>query len=140
MSNPAVHTARGSVEWPTPRDFFDALDREFHFDLDPCATPDNAKCARYFTAADDGLAQRWTGTVFVNPPFRDCGLWVEKAHEESRRGATVVCLVPSRTDTDWWHRYAVRAEIRWIRGRLRFNAQVNAPFACCLLVFRPGPP
>lgn len=83
-------------------------------------------------------SEEWHGVVFVNPPFRHCGQWVAKAWEESRRGNTVVCLVPSRTDTDWWHRYAVRAEIRWIRGRLKFNAKTNAPFACCLLIFRPG--
>ena len=134
----ALHSRRDSEEWPTPRSFFDALDAEFHFTLDPCATPENAKCTRYFTKDDNGLDRRWEGVVFVNPPFRDCDAWVAKAWRESCRGATVVCLVPSRTDTEWWHRYAPRAEIRWIRGRLRFNTKASAPFPCCLLIFHGG--
>jgi site-specific DNA-methyltransferase (adenine-specific) len=137
--NKALHTRRASEEWPTPRDFFDKLHDEFHFTLDVCATPDNAKCGKYYTREDDGLGQSWMRMVcWCNPPFRNVGEWVRKAWLESEKGATVVCLVPSRTDTDWWHRYTARAEIRWIRGRLKFNAKENAPFACCLLVFHGG--
>jgi phage N-6-adenine-methyltransferase len=81
------------------------LNKQFHFTLDACATQQNAKCVRYFTKADDGLKQEWTGRVFMNPPYgREIGKWVRKAYEESRKNAeSVVCLLPSRTDTSWWH-------------------------------------
>jgi phage N-6-adenine-methyltransferase len=127
-------------EWATPQDLFDELEAEFGpFDLDPAATPDNAKCARYFTRADDGLAQEWTGRVFVNPPY---GLplraWMRKAWEASQTSAgVVVCLVPARTDTGWWHDYAEHGEVRLVRGRLRFGDAENvAPFASAVVVFR----
>jgi phage N-6-adenine-methyltransferase len=96
-------------DWETPRALFSALDAEFSFDLDPCCSPENAKCGRRFTKAEDGLSQPWTGTVFVNPPYaRTIQMRIEKAHRESlENGATVVCLVPARTDTRWWHRHCV---------------------------------
>lgn len=130
-----------SMEWETPQEFFDRLDAEFHFDLDVCATAENAKCARYFTPEEDGLAQEWGGTCFMNPPYgREIGKWVRKAYEEAQKGATVVCLLPARTDTAWWHDYVMRAvEIRFIRGRLRFGGAANgAPFPSAVVVFRPG--
>jgi len=133
----AANTRRNTEEWGTPQYLFDALDREFGFDLDPCATPDNAKCARFFMRDQDGLAQEWSGVVFMNPPFRYCGAWVKKAYETARRGHTVVCLLPSRTDTDWWHAYALQGEIRWIRGRLRYEGgRYNAPFPSVIVIFR----
>src|SRR5581483_8325959 len=92
--------------WGTPPDLFARLDAEFHFTLDPCASPENAKCAAYYTVEDDGLAYPWTGVVFCNPPYgRNIGRWVEKAWTESQSGATVVCLLPVRCDTAWWHDY-----------------------------------
>jgi site-specific DNA-methyltransferase (adenine-specific) len=131
-------------EWATPKNLFRALDAEFNFTLDPCADETNAKCARYFTEADDGLAQPWDGIVFMNPPYgRDIGKWVKKAYEESLRGATVVCLIPARTDTAYWHDYAMQAdEVRFIRGRLHFGGEHertahNAPFPSAVVVFRP---
>ncbi|WP_349290994.1 DNA N-6-adenine-methyltransferase [Brevibacillus sp. NL20B1] len=126
--------------WPTPQDFFDELNREFHFTLDPCATHDNAKCSTYFTKEDDGLVQEWAPhTVFMNPPYgREIKRWMQKAYEESLKGATVVCLVPARTDTAWFHDYVYgKAEIRFVRGRLKFgNAQNSAPFPSMIVIYR----
>jgi phage N-6-adenine-methyltransferase len=127
-------------EWATPTAFFAALDDEFHFDLDVCALPENAKCPRYFSPADDGLTQEWRGVCWMNPPYgKAIRKWMRKAWESASAGATVVCLVPARTDSAWWNDYAVRGEIRFIRGRLKFGGAVNsAPFPSALVVFRPG--
>ena len=131
-------------EWATPQWLFDDLDREFSFTLDPCATRDNTKCERFFTKDDDGLSKTWAPeTVWMNPPYgREIGAWVKKAHDESSVGATVVCLIPSRTDTKWWHAYCMKAnEIRFIKGRVHFVGETddNAPFPSCLVIFRPTP-
>lgn len=129
------------VEWETPQGFFDRLDMKFEFTLDPCATSDNAKCARFFTKVEDGLAQPWDGVVFVNPPYgRVIGKWVCKAYKESQRGAVVVMLIPSRTSTRWWHDWVMKASELWfVKGRLRFGgASENAPFPSVVVVFRPG--
>lgn len=101
-------------EWATPQDFFDRLDEEFDFTLDPCATPENAKCSRYFTKGGDGLSQDWSGDrVFMNPPYgREIGKWVKKAYEESQKGALVVCLIPARTDTSYWHEFVIGGVLR----------------------------
>lgn len=138
MLNTAFLTSRSS-EWTTPQDFFEALDQQFHFTLDPCATPQNAKCKRYFTKADDGLAQPWTGRVFMNPPYgRQIGKWVRKAYEESQKNAEiVVCLLPARTDTRWWHDYCLKGEILFVKGRLKFGDAKNAaPFPSAIVCFR----
>ena len=112
-SKMAVHFSAASNEWATPQDFFDVLDAEFGFTLDPCATAENAKCAQYFTQSDDGLSQPWEGMVFMNPPYgREIGAWVAKAHSESLKGATVVCLIPARTDTRYWHEYVIGGALR----------------------------
>lgn len=103
-------------EWATPQAFFDLYAAEFEFTLDVAATAKNAKCARFFTKADDGLAQDWSADVcWMNPPYgREIGAWVKKAYEESLRGATVVCLIiPVSTDVDWWHEYTLKGEIRF---------------------------
>jgi site-specific DNA-methyltransferase (adenine-specific) len=134
-----VHFSSRSAEWATPDSLFEALDAEFGFTLDPCATTQNAKCRRFFTAQEDGLRQDWSGhVVFMNPPYgRAIGAWMRKAFESSHRGATIVCLVPARTDTAWWHEYAMRGEIRFLRGRLRFqHAKHAAPFPSAVVVFR----
>lgn len=122
--------------WATPQDFFDALDAEFRFDLDACALPENAKCERYFTPEQDGLAQEWSGIVWCNPPYgRQIGKWVKKAAEA---GCDVVMLLPARTDTAWFHDYIYgKAEIRFVRGRLKFGgAKWNAPFPCMVVIYR----
>lgn len=119
---------------------FDDLDREFGFTLDPCSTHENAKCARHFTLAEDGLSRDWSrDIVFMNPPYgRKIGLWMEKAFRSASAGATVVCLVPSRTDTAWWHTFAIYGEIRFLKGRLKFgDATSSAPFPSAIIVFRP---
>jgi phage N-6-adenine-methyltransferase len=136
----ACHSS-ASCEWPTPPELFAALDARYGpFTLDPCATPDNAKCARYFTRADDGLAQPWTGRVFMNPPYGS-GMadWMRKAWESAESGSAevVVCLVRASTDTRWWHDYAAHGEVEFLRRRVRFGGAKNsAPFPSAVVVFR----
>ena len=127
-----------SVVWETPQDLFDKLNEEFHFDLDVCALPENAKCEKYYTPEDDGLSQPWNGVCWCNPPYgRTIGKWVQKAYETFARGGTVVMLLPARTDTKWFHEYIYnKAEIRFIKGRLKFgNSKNAAPFPSMVVVF-----
>lgn len=132
----------GRVDWETPASVFDPLHAEFGFTVDAAADAGNAKVPRYWTEADDGLAQPWAGeSVWVNPPYGNViAEWVAKAHRESVN-ATVVMLVPARTDTRWWHKHVEGvAEVRFVKGRIRFvGAPYNAPFPCALLVYRPSP-
>lgn len=91
-----------SCEWETPYELFNKLNDHYHFTLDVCATPANAKCKRYYTQEQDGLKQEWIGHCFMNPPYgRTIKAWVKKAYESSLDGALVVCLLPARTDTSW---------------------------------------
>ncbi len=139
--NMAVHFSSDRQDWATPADFFRILDSEFNFTLDVCANNLNAKCPRFFTEADDALQQRWQGRCWMNPPYgRAIGKWVAKAHVEAIAGALVVCLIPSRTDTTWWHKNVMQAhEVRCVKGRLKFDGHVNsAPFPSAVVVFRPG--
>ena len=125
--------------WATPQNFFDELNQEFNFTLDVCAIPENAKCKNYFTPDVDGLLQKWSGTCWCNPPYgREISKWVEKAYNASAEGATVVMLLPARTDTKWFHDFIYnKAEIRFIKGRLKFgNASASAPFPSMVVVFR----
>ena len=127
-------------EWSTPLEVFRQLDAEFGpFTLDVCATRDNAKCSHYYTREQDGLAQPWEGCVWMNPPYGDAiGRWMERAYLEGQRGVTVVCLVPARTDTAWWHDFAMRGDVRFLRGRLKFGGALSgAPFPSAVVVF-PG--
>lgn len=127
-------------EWPTDPSVFAELDERYGpLTLDPCATAENAKCPRHFSREENGLAQEWTGRVFMNPPYgRTIGEWLRKAWWAAQSGAEiVVCLVPARTDTRWWHEYAMRGEIEFLRGRLRFGDSTNsAPFPSAVVVFR----
>lgn len=129
-------------EWATPDDFFRALDAEFHFTLDPCSTDDNAKCAKHYTKEQDGLLQDWTGErVFCNPPYgREMPRWIAKCAEHGIRGGVAVMLIPARTDTKAFHDYIYhKAEIRFIRGRLKFGGAKNsAPFPSMVVVFGRG--
>ena len=129
-----------SDEWETPQDFFDILDNEFHFNLDPCASKENHKCQTYFTEQDDGLKISWGGyRVFCNPPYSKAAEWVRKCYEEGQKPNTVVVmLIPSRTDTRYFHDYIYhRAEIRFIKGRLHFgNTKNPAPFPSMVVIFR----
>lgn len=138
MTATSVHFSSATDLWATPADFFAKCEAEFGpFDLDVCANEENAKCRRFFTKADDGLAQQWTGSCWMNPPYgRTIGLWMEKAWRSAQGGAKVVCLVPARTDTAWWHDYAAKGTVRFIRGRLKFGGHKNsAPFPSALVVF-----
>jgi phage N-6-adenine-methyltransferase len=129
-----------SDEWPTDPAYFEKLEREFGpFDLDPCATAENAKCPHYFTRADNGLEREWRGRVYMNPPYgRAIGAWMRKAWDASQTTAEfVVCLVPARTDTRWWHDWATQGEVRFLRGRLKFgDCRQSAPFPSAVVVFR----
>jgi phage N-6-adenine-methyltransferase len=128
-------------EWGTPRSLFEAVDMEFGFTLDPCSTDENAKCTHHFTKAENGLTQDWGDhVVFMNLPYgREISEWMKKAYDSARNGATVVCLVPARTDTRWWHQYAMKGEIRLLRGRVRFiGGKYSAPFPSAFVIFRPA--
>jgi len=136
----SLHFSSKTNEWSTPQALFDKLNERFHFNLDPCASKENAKCKEYFTKEDDGLNQDWHGTVFMNPPYgREIGKWVKKAYEESKKGCKVVCLLPARTDTKWFHDYCYPDKwIEFIRGRIKFSGyKYNAPFPSMIVVFVP---
>lgn len=136
-----AHTTRH--DWETPQWLFDQLHAEFNFTVDVCASLENAKCERYFTREQNGLAQDWTGErCWMNPPYgREIGAWIRKAAEETEQGAAaptlVVALVPARTDTAWWHDHVLGREVRFLRGRLRFGAvgRTPAPFPSAIVVF-----
>lgn len=136
----SVHFSSKTDLWATPQDTFDALHKEFGFTLDVCATPENAKCPRFFTKENDGLAHDWSADVcWMNPPYgREIGRWMRKAWQTALAGGTVVCLVPARTDTAWWHDFAMEGDVRFLRGRLKFGGHQNfAPFPSAVVVFRP---
>lgn len=141
--NREVMFSSKSNEWETPQYLFDRLNKEFNFDLDPCATEENAKCSMFYTIKEDGLKQDWKGyTVFCNPPYgRELPKWIEKCYTESRKPNTeVVMLIPARTDTKAFHEYILgKSEIRFIRGRLKFNGCKNgAPFPSMVIVMSGG--
>ena len=133
-----VHFSSKTDLWATPQSFFDRYNSIYNFTTDVCATDENAKCSNYYTIATDGLSQTWQGMCWMNPPYgRDIKKWMRKAYESSLQGATVVCLVPARTDTAWWHDYAMRGDIEFIRGRLKFGGHNNsAPFPSAVVVFK----
>lgn len=141
LSMNAVHFSSKTEEWSTPQALFDELDKEFFFTLDPCAKSENAKCKRFFTKEIDGLKQSRHGErVFCNPPYgRPIGAWVQKAHDEVQGGGMIaVLLLPARTDTKWFHDFIYgQAEIRFIRGRLKFGDSKNsAPFPSMIVIFQ----
>ena len=126
-----VHFSSKTPEWSTPQDLFDKLHKVWEFTLDVCATEENAKVLYFYDKADDGLKQSWKGHVcWMNPPYgREIVKWMRKAFQESLRGAVVVCLVPARTDTVWWHDYAMKGDVTFLKGRLKFGGAKNsAPF------------
>jgi hypothetical protein len=120
-----------SDHWKTPQSVYEALDKEFNFDFDPCPI-----------GGSGGLEIPWGMRTFCNPPYSAICQWIKKAYEEHLQGKLVVLLIPSKTDTKYWHEYIMKAnEIRFIKGRLRFgNATENAPFASCIVVFKPLKP
>lgn len=123
-----VHFKSERQNWKTPKAFYQALDSEFNFDFDPC--PPNPRF--------DGLSIDWGSKNFCNPPYSEISKWVKKTYEEFQKGKTVVLLIPSRTDTRWWHDYCMKADqIRFIKGRLKFDEHKNsAPFPSALVIFK----
>jgi len=115
--------------WETPVELYRSLNKEFHFNYDPC--PRHPDC--------DGLNTKWGSRTFCNPPYSGIKAWAAKAHEEAQSGKTVVLLIPSRTDTRWWHAHVMTAnEIRFCRGRLKFGGAKNsAPFPSCIAIWNP---
>ena len=138
--NTQVMFSSKSDEWATPQSFFEELNEEFHFTLDPCANSENHKCDKWFNKEQNGLSADWGGdVVFCNPPYSEIEKWVAKAFYESRKDNTVVVLlIPARTDTKYFHNYILhRSEIRFVKGRLKFGNQKNAaPFPSMVVVFR----
>lgn len=133
-------TAGGS--WETPQWLFEKLDRAFGFTLDVAASPENAKCDRYYTVDEDGLHQTWTGRIWMNPPYsRDLGKWAQKAYEAMLAGNLVVGLLPVRTDTRWWQKYVIpHAVVHYLAGRIKFNgSRKTAPFPCAVVIWWPKP-
>ena len=132
--------------WATPPEVFDPLHAEFDFTLDPCATPATAKCPVFFTEAEDRLTRCWVGhRVFMNPPYgREVYAWTRKAREEAAAGALVVGLLPASTDLKWWHEDVIgHAEVRYIRGRVRFLTdgpyRASGFFASVIVIWRSTP-
>jgi hypothetical protein len=118
-----------SEHWATPKDLYADLNREFNFNDDPCP----------LNSLTDGLSREWGTSTYCNPPYgKEIGIWIRKAYQESLTGKTIVCLIPSRTDTEWWHEWVMKAtEIRFCRGRLRFNeSKSNAPFPSAIAIFK----
>lgn len=139
MNNELMFSSKTDM-WATPQEFFDRLNRVFRFDVDVCATPENAKCGSYYTPDRNGLEQDWRGVCWMNPPYgREIAAWVAKAYRSAKEnGATVVCLLPARVDTRWWHDYCAKGEVFFLKGRLKFGSSENsAPFPNAVVVFRP---
>jgi phage N-6-adenine-methyltransferase len=138
--NPALFSSKTDL-WYTPSDFFAKLDAEFNFDLDVCALPTNTKCETYYTPDEDGLTKDWHRdgkTAWMNPPYgKKIHKWVQKAYEESLKGATVVCLLPARTGTKFFSEYCLKkGEVRFVEGRLKFGGATNpAPFDSAVVIF-----
>ena len=126
MKHLKVHFSSGNDNWSTPKDVYDDLDKEFHFDDDPCPL-----------GGLGGLERKWGKSVFVNPPYSDIKNWIKKCYEHAQGGAIVVALIPSRTDTRYWHDYVMKAkEIRFVKGRLKFGGSKNsAPFPSAIIIF-----
>lgn len=129
-------------DWETPINLFNDLDHEFHFTLDPCANKFNYKCEKYYDLNDNGLLQDWSNNVvFCNPPYgRKIYFWVKKCYEEFKKGTTVVLLIPSRTDTKYFHEFLYNkpnVELRFLKGRLKFNNSIHcAPFPSLIAIFK----
>lgn len=134
--------------WGTPQRLFDYLNTEFHVSVDLCAVQSNAKCSRFFSPSENSLLQEWVGVCWMNPPYgKEIGLWMKKAFLSSQAGASVVCLVPVRTDARWFQRWVIgKASIRFIEGRLRFSGFSgnghgdSAPFPSMIVIYDNKPP
>ena len=127
-------------EYETPDSLFDLLDKEFNFTLDVCANRKNKKVQEYFSEKDNALEQDWVGTCWMNPPFKSLSKWIKKAHAESlKHGSTVVCFIPARTNTNWWHEHCMKGEIRFLQGRPKFKGcKHGLPQPLAIIIFGPG--
>lgn len=140
MLNDSLYSSE-KHDWETPIELFNALNNEFNFNLDVCASKENKKCENYFCEEDNALWKEWNGNCFMNPPYgRGIEWWVQKAYNESQKGNIIVCLLPVRSDTKWWHFYCMKSfEIRLLTRRLTFSKYNNkAPFPCAIVIFKPG--
>lgn len=130
-----------SIIWSTPQPIFDKLNAEFCFDMDVCADPENAKCRMFYTRGK-GLDADWGGVCFLNPPYgREISKWMRRAFHAANTGqATVVCLIPNRSNAPWWHDYVMKAtEIRFVRKKVAFAGGTGVPFwGSVIAVFRKG--
>lgn len=130
-----------SCEWGTPQKLFDELNMEFHFTLDACATDELAKCNKFFSSMEDALSRPWDNSTFCNPPYGPAiPKWIQKAYSESLSGKTIVMLLPARTDTEWFHAFYRKAEIRFLKGRLNYSGKGRAPFPSILFIFKGTQP
>lgn len=153
-------------DWGTPRGFFDALNREFNFDVDVCANLENRKVDKFFSVQQDAFRLQWHGNCWNNPPYgRGIDRWLKKSIDSALHGSTVVCLIAARTDTNAWFNYARLGEVRFLKGRLKFELSKtdiraitienilrkkygikersidnSAPFPSALIIYRPGLP
>lgn len=140
--NTEVMFSSKSDDWYTPNDLFDELNKTHNFKVDVCASYDNAKVNPYFDKKIDGLSMDWVGygSCWMNPPYgREIGKWIKKAHDESQKGCKVVCLLPARTDTKWFHEYIYKKDyvsIEFLKGRLKFGGHKDpAPFPSMIVIF-----
>jgi phage N-6-adenine-methyltransferase len=136
-----VHFSRETDEWETPLKIFKQIDQEFSFQLDTCATAENAKCNRFYSKEDSGLDGNWASRNWCNPPYSRIKYWVLKARREQLKGNLTVMLIPARTDAAWFHDSIYNqsdVEIRFVRGRIKFSdVKWNAPFPSMVVIFRP---
>ena len=131
----------GTDVWPTPQTFFDTINAEFSFTLDVCALQENTKCTEFYSPEQNGLTQEWRGTCWCNPPYSQLREWITKARQEAEKGATVVMLIPARTDTRAWHEHIFgnpNVEVRFIKGRIVYQKRTPSPFPSAVIIFRPG--
>lgn len=137
----AVMTSSKDMTWATPQEWFNYLNLEFGFTLDPCCMKETAKCEKFYTPTEDGLSKSWADErVFMNPPYgREIGAWMQKAYTEARdNGALVVCFVPARVDTNWWHNSSAKAsDVRFPKGRVKNSDGQSWPFPVAIVIFRP---
>lgn len=124
----------GNDLWGTPKHMIKELEEEFGELFDPCPP----------FHSFDGLSISWhrEKVCFVNPPYSEMALWVEKAYNEWKLGSTIILLIPPRTDTRYFHDYInLNAEIRFIKGRVKFihpdtGEGKAAPFPSIYVIFR----
>ena len=129
--------ASRNQEYATPWNLFNKLNDEFNFTLDVCADEQNRKVSNFFSEEDDALSQDWVGVCWMNPPYKNVKKWIIKAYEESiKHNSIVVCLVPARTNTKWWHDDCMKGEIRFIKGRPKFEGcKYGLPQPLAIVIF-----